>query len=273
METMTANWDEAIADILNFQTDIDDDFSCSLGDFRGLDELLKSHMFGFVRVGICAERIRKFKLWQRPKVYKDWNDYCKAGLGKTSWYINRLIDASKVVLLLIESGFKVLPHCEAQCRPLVKLCNGVGAIDLVATAWEKVTSMFAADKITADRVAAIAEDRDPDAEKITKGISKETIELAQKLAKDEGKNVDDLIRELLRDRSETNAIETQPIETQPIESDPVMSEVMDNLDRQFQNKPTKVKSIDRTIDRFDEFMNGLIGQFITPVFRSDRGIR
>jgi hypothetical protein len=272
MTTTTANWNEAISDIIQFQSDIDDDFNRTLVDFHGLDELLKSHMFGFVRVGMCAERIRNFKLWERANVYKDWNHYCQAGLGKTSWYINRLIDASKIVILLIESGFKVLPHCEAQCRPLVKLANGVGAIDNVAHAWHKVTSMFTPDKITADRVAAVAEDRDPDQEKITKGISKQTIELAYKLAKAEGKTVDDLLRELLRDRAETEPIEPDSIEAVTI-VDPIKEEILDALDRQFAQTQTKVITcVDRVHREVDRVVRSVrVRSLRFDWFKTDRG--
>lgn len=147
-------WEDAIDSILQFEEDIDDDFNFGLKGFLALDEELKNNIFGFVKVGICADRIRRFKLWESAKC-ESFKDYCRSFLGKSSWYINRLIDAAQVIRLLIDAGFKHLPQCEAQARPLVKFLHGVAAIDNIAIAWQKVLDNCPLDRITADRVLAI----------------------------------------------------------------------------------------------------------------------
>lgn len=155
--TMTIGWQDAIESLLQFEHDIDDDFNFGLKGFLSLDEELKSNIFGFVKVGICADRIRRFKLWESGK-FDSFKDYCQRCLSKSTWYVNRLIDAARVVRHLIDAGFCILPQCEAQARPLCKFLNAPGAIDYIAEAWQKVLDVCG-DRITADRVAQIVDDK------------------------------------------------------------------------------------------------------------------
>lgn len=259
----TATYDDAIASLKNFEVELDDDLGFGLKDFFILDESAKDHLFGFVKLGLAAERIRKRKLWQCAKIYKDWGDYCVRSIGKTAWYVNRNIDAANVVMTLIEAGFKVLPTCEAQCRPLVKLV-GVG-LDAIADVWGKVVSIFSADKITADRVLAIAE---PDREVKSQKLPKSVLDRLEREAKKRGMRSTELLEELLGDIEE-------PIDAEIMaEPDPEMAVVVDRLDRKFKEIDrlaataeinAEINIVDRSIDAFDRLMDNLIGQFIPRV--------
>ena len=244
---------DAVASLKNFEVELDDDLGFGLKDFFILDESVKEHLFGFVKLGLAAERIRKRKLWQFAKIYKDWNDYCVRSIGKTAWYVNRQIDAAKVVMTLIEAGFKILPTCEAQCRPLVKLV-GIG-LDAICDVWERVVGAFSADKITADRVLAIAE---PDRVPKTDKLPKSTLDRLEREAKKRGMRSEELLEELLSDIEE-------PIDAEiMLEPDPEKEKALEVLDRKFRNIELSKASV-KIADTFDRLMDNLIGQFIPPV--------
>jgi hypothetical protein len=235
-------WDDAIESILQFEEDIDDDFSFGLKGFLALDEELRSNIFGFVKVGICADRIRRFKLWESAKC-DNFKDYCRNFLGKSTWYINRLIDAAQVIRLLIDAGFKYLPQCEAQARPLVKFLNGACAIDNIAIAWQKVLDNCSPDRITADRVLAIVNgEPEPEPERKIK-VPRSTYEQIAHHAANAGMGVQEFIINMF-DNSEGSG-EPEP---EPEESDlePIPQTIADASDRAVIGSEEVILTPDRT---------------------------
>lgn len=98
------------------------------GDFNLIDltSRIKLRTLGFVEIGLIAAKIRFYKLYN--KKYKNFSYYCKYDLLRSRSYIDRLINASRVVITLIVNGFEVLPRNESQCRLLSRyfgseLCN------------------------------------------------------------------------------------------------------------------------------------------------------
>ena len=111
--------DSVIADLLE-QEDLS---SCSAANEKNAlywcSRTAKFGQFGYVVTGIWLNKIRYWKhLWQRKA--KKFSDFCQQLIGKGSWYASRLIKAAKVCLALVKQGFKLLPTCEAQARPLTK---------------------------------------------------------------------------------------------------------------------------------------------------------
>lgn len=260
---------EAIDRLVNFASDISDDFHWSDETLTFLTEQIWEDSFGFVRVGIAAELVRSRKLWNKSKLYKDWKDYCTKALKKTSWAIDRTIDASKVVMRLIEFGHSILPSCEAQCRPMVgmmrNMCEGL------SEAWQSVTDELSPTKITATSIDNIINpDREPKLDKLNKG----TMKRLSKVAKEQGMTVEELIDEMLDERQEPIELEPLPRPIEPTPDD--FEQIMDDLDLKFAAestvevipiKPTPKPQPEpipasRIINALDDIMNDLVGQFI-----------
>lgn len=260
---------DAIQNLQNFAEDISDDFHWSEQTLTFLTEQIWEDSFGFVRVGIAAELVRSRKLWNKSKLYKDWKDYCSKALKKTSWAIDRTIDASKVVMRLIEFGHSVLPSCEAQCRPMVSMMRNM--CEGLSEAWQSVTDELTPTKITATSIDNIINpDREPKLDKLGKG----TMKRLSRLAKERGLSPEQLLEELLDDIEEPIELEPLPRPQEPTPDD--FEQIMEDLDLKFaagntvevipikpaprpQPKPIPAS---RIIDALDDIMNGLVGKFI-----------
>lgn len=114
---------------------------------------IKNHLLSYVRVGLVAHRVKLYKLYRHAtKKIKTFRDYCENHLGKSSWYVNRLIEAARVVLDLVKAGFTVLPQCEAQARPLTKFFG-----EELTAKWQEVVDSIPAHRMTANAVAAVVD--------------------------------------------------------------------------------------------------------------------
>ena len=67
-------------------------------------------------MGLIAWELKYKKLYK--KEYKNFKDYCEKALKLCIWQVNRLINASRIALLLIENNFDYIPTCESQARVL-----------------------------------------------------------------------------------------------------------------------------------------------------------
>ena len=120
------------------------------GDFN-LDNMIyeiQENKLSFVRNGLIGFKIKFFKLYE--KTHKSFQDFCEKALGMSHWYMNRLMEAARVVLKLALNGFTTLPTCEAQARPLVKLHD-----DDLCDKWEEVIDTIPAHKITTERIKEV----------------------------------------------------------------------------------------------------------------------
>ena len=93
------------------------------------------HRMGWVRVGLVAERVRRYRLY-RPK-FSDWKAYCQQALGEHSWQISKKIDAALAVMALVREGFDILPTCMSQAQKLIDCCKKSQC--LIVDAWYEVT--------------------------------------------------------------------------------------------------------------------------------------
>jgi hypothetical protein len=70
----------------------------------------------YIEQGLIAWEIKLKKLYKRK--YHNFDSYCKAELKLSSWQVNRLINASRIALLLIGEKHDYIPTCESQMRIL-----------------------------------------------------------------------------------------------------------------------------------------------------------
>ena len=201
-----------------------------------------SQLDGWIKAGIVAGEMKLKSLWKySDQGFKNFADYCQRGLGRSSWYIDRIIDAAKLVTTLASFGFETLPNCEAQARPLVKAFK-LSAENAI-TLWDSVLKEHQPENITAARVAAIA---DPNFEqKQLATPSKIAIDRIRKLADREGISVDEFLNNLMDGyEDEGSSIELTPVEVvDPIDSE----EILANLDLAFSKKSFKAKPIHSVI--------------------------
>ena len=72
----------------------------------------------YIEQGLIAWEL-KYKKAYLVK-YTTFNEYCQAELNLSSWQVNRLINASRIGLLLITNTFEHIPTCESQARVLTR---------------------------------------------------------------------------------------------------------------------------------------------------------
>lgn len=121
--------------------------------FEWADSEIKNHFLSYVRVGLVAGRVKLYKLYRHthPQVLS-FAHYCEICLGKSLWYVNRLIEAARVTLELARAGFTILPQCEAQARPLTKFFG-----DELISKWQEVLDKIPSHRLTAAGIAAIVD--------------------------------------------------------------------------------------------------------------------
>ena len=131
--------------ILDYANQLDDKIA---GDFDlgGIINEIKSNTLSFVRIGLIAFKVKVLKIYRQA--YSTFKDFCEKAIGITTWQVNRMIEASRVVIELAQGGFDVLPKNEAQARPLTKLSGA----DLYVS-WETVLNSVPEYKITSSTIA------------------------------------------------------------------------------------------------------------------------
>lgn len=88
------------------------------GDFN-LNSIVfefKDNIFSFVRNGLLMYKVKTLKLYK--KAYSNFKVFCKEALKISHWQVNRMVEASRIVMELIQAGFSILPRNVAQCNPL-----------------------------------------------------------------------------------------------------------------------------------------------------------
>ena len=111
------------------------------GDFELFDLLgqMQDYRLGFVRLGLYAFQVKKFKLYK--EVSSSFHRFCQEYFHKGADYVDKLIQASSDVLELISHGFgEILPQNEAQARSLRSSAKKAG-VDIVE-AWQFVCDRY-----------------------------------------------------------------------------------------------------------------------------------
>lgn len=92
------------------------------------------HQMNWVRVGLVAERVRRYKLYQHK--FSSFQTYCMNVLGRKEWQIRQTIKAALTTMELIRYGFPILPKCISHAIELEKCCKKTGKT--LVDAWELV---------------------------------------------------------------------------------------------------------------------------------------
>ena len=138
----------SVEDLLIYDQELNDE--CPYITFEWATHEIKNHLLNWVRVGLVADKVRYYKLWQGK--FANWSEYCHKVLGKASWQIKKTIEAAKTTLYLARAGFDVLPTCEAQASKLAKFTK-LG--DDLITAWHKVLDAVPKHLITANAIGEV----------------------------------------------------------------------------------------------------------------------
>ena len=137
--------DLSVQQILDYANKLDDKIA---GDFDlgGVINEIKNNTLSFVRIGLLAFKVKVLKIYRQS--YSTFKDFCEKAIGITHWQVNRMIEASRVVIELAQNGCEVLPKNEAQARPLTKFTGD----DLCAN-WQTILDTTKEYKITGSRIA------------------------------------------------------------------------------------------------------------------------
>jgi hypothetical protein len=150
----------SVDDLLTFAEELD--YEGNNITFEWADNEIKNHLLSYVRVGLIAAKVKLYRTWRHAsQKFKDFKDYCEKGLGKSRWYVNRMIEAARVTLELMKAGFTQLPQHESQARPLVKFQGE----DLIQK-WEEVITSLPAHRITAAAISKICGEPEPEKKRV-----------------------------------------------------------------------------------------------------------
>lgn len=107
--------DNAIQGLIQYGLDLESQIP---GDFSLGSIILefKNNTFSFVRSGLLMYKVKTLKLYK--KTYSNFKVFCKEALKVSHWQVNRMVEASRVVLELIQAGFEILPRNVSQCEQI-----------------------------------------------------------------------------------------------------------------------------------------------------------
>lgn len=219
---------------------------------------IRNHSLGYIRVGLVADVVRRYKIYQHPqdssKQCRCFREYCEKILGKTEWYVNKIIDAAKAALALINSGYPLekLPTCEYQARPLAKIFkeatktwNNFWNVEqgnmpdngetpppephqIVADKWQQVIDQIPPHRISGEKVAEILEDKPQPPAKQKVYMRTSTREKLERAAREAGMTPDDYLEALL-DSNLDNNLESDAVEEPTAEQIETWSEDVKEL--------------------------------------------
>ena len=111
-----------------------------------------THRMGWVRVGLVADRVRRYRLYQGK--FPDWKTWCKKVLGKENWQVNKTIAAASITMELIRENFAVVPTCQSHAEKLIDCCKKSKM--LLSDAWSIITEQLPEQfLITSNRIGEI----------------------------------------------------------------------------------------------------------------------
>ena len=222
------------------------------GDIDETEYQLLINQYAYVKFGLILERVRNECLWNRCREkFKDFKQFCQTIVNQNIWQVLNAIKSAQVAVRLVWLGYTDLPRNASQALKLADL-----SIQRLGEVWGNVLNSFPAHKITA---SAIESQINPD-----KPVTSETLRLPAHIADglrrqaiERGLTLTQYLEQLASGESDA----AEQIDPVPSPVDPEIAAVMDALDRKFKTDPNQI------IDRFDELMNGLVGQFIPSAVR------
>ena len=190
--------EESLEELLDYANILEDKIA---GDFN-LHQIvtdIKSNFLSFVRTGLLAYKVKLWKLYRNS--YRNFKEFCENALGVTHWQINRTIEAARVVMELVQSGFSILPQCEAQARPLTKFTGA----ELCAN-WQIVVENLPPSKITGNSIAEVL-GMETKAKNLR--LPKELYERIRKRALELGISVEQLLELTFGEDDEVNEVDEE----------------------------------------------------------------
>lgn len=155
---------------------------------------MREHQMNWVRVGLVAERVRRYRLY-RPQ-YENWNSFCMDVLGKRAWQVAKNINQALVVMGIIKRGSHFYPTCQSQAQALLDCCKKTG--EFVLDAWDKVVEQYPKSWMLSANNICAALGFDSEYDYIPKRLRK----ALKKIAKHDGVSFQDKFEELLEQEEE-----------------------------------------------------------------------
>jgi hypothetical protein len=231
-------------------------------DRHELDEAewqLLNSQYAYVKFGLILEKIRNQSWWRNcAEKFLDFRSFCQTKVNLNIWQAANAIKSAQVAVKLVFLGFTELPRNASQALKMADL-----SIERLGEVWGDVIKSCAAHKITA---AAIESVINPDAQPLKSTLTIPTILLDQivREAIERGLTVPQYLERL---------VNGEPIEADlPIPADPVSPDtdelvaILDRVELTWKQPPTRSispqKIIETAIDKFDDLMTDLIGQYL-----------
>jgi hypothetical protein len=231
-------------------------------DRHDMDEVewqLLNSQYAYVKFGLILEKIRNQSWWRNcAEKFLDFRQFCQTKVNLNIWQAANAIKSAQVAVKLVFLGFTELPRNASQALKLADL-----SIERLGEVWGNILKSCAAHKITA---AAIEQVINPDAQPLKSTLTIPTV-LLDKIAREaveRGLTVAQYLERL---------VDGEEMEADPTSSaDPVspvtdeMSAILDRVEMSWQQPPTRSispqKIIENAIDKFDDLMTDLIGQYL-----------
>jgi hypothetical protein len=208
-------------------------------------EEIRSYLLSYVRVGLVADCVRQYRLYEKfedaSRICQTFAEYCQKIIGKSEWYVNKIIDAAKICLKLIKLGFQSpqVPVCEYQDRPLVRVYQKAAIVyeaakkkygtaiddgyvpegievpptpdEVLVKSWNKVISNLPTHHITGNKIAEIVEENPDPPKKQKVYIRTSQGEKWERAALEAGMTPDDYLEALLDGKLDAETeVEAQP---------------------------------------------------------------
>lgn len=164
---------------------------------------LKSFQTSFVKIGLLAYKVKVYKIWK--KEYKSFKEFCEKALQVSHWQIEKCIRAARIMLELIQAGFKILPNCKSQCEPLWTIFKRSGTEKLVKC-WQRVIDTTKPHNISNSSICESLGIRKKDHRR------KQLLDRLREKAIREGMSLDDYLESILNEQEETEPVEPEKIE-------------------------------------------------------------
>ena len=269
------------------------DFECkaqsllnSNNDYNIFDAIadIKENLLGWVKSGLLLGEIKKEfgHLVLKNKLAKNWAEFCQKFFNQSHWYTDRLINGSRVVMMLIKKGFTILPNCEAQARHLIKFlpqdCYADYEVELVekelSQTWQAVIKASQNQPITADLVLSIVDPDKSDSGTTNIRLPKKLKAKLQDLALESGfTSVTKYLESLVDSEENTESITTEVEEKWQDDLDELVKEHEQETENKFKGfgtKPTQKKSPKKVVkekeketkNNFDFDIKGAIADII-----------
>ncbi|MEG4453847.1 hypothetical protein [Microcoleus sp. N9_A1] len=164
-------------------------------DFSLLTQKIKRSFLDYCRQGIMLEAVRRYRLYKRQ--YKDFADYCKNALGRSSTYCQTIIKATKVCMDLIKSNFQILPTSVSQAMPLWKFAKvDSGGNSELSEKWSEIIESIPAHQITVAKIQETLDENPEDRAKQVR-IKGKAYKLLQEKAAAAGMSVSEYLEYLI----------------------------------------------------------------------------